>query len=342
MVKRSKRLVSILAVLLSFSLVATGCGKKEESKTDSSSSDKKISVKIGADSSTFSIQYYVAKEKGFFEKNGIDAEITTYSYGIDTLNAALTGQVDIGIAADFAALSRLNSGDLKILSFTQTGKADSTKLVARDGISSAQELKGKSIGQQKATVNEYAWAKYLDKVGLKQDDVVKQGLSSTAELLAAFERGDVKAAFFGGSFLDKALKVDGAKVIGSYGEIPFAYKGFAVAKDSLLKDQPEAAERVLKALEEATEWIKANNEEAGEIAFKTYKIPKESVVRELKDLTLDIRLSQEDVDQLKDVYDYATKNNLFKADYNLKDKIVSDPLKKISPDKVTFDSNKLN
>lgn len=340
MSKISKKIVSIILMIISFSLVITGCGKKEENKSTNASTDKKISVKIGADSSTFSIQYYVAKEKGFFEKNGIDAEISTYSYGIDTLNAALTGQVDIGIAADFAALSRFSSGDLRILSFTQSNKADNTKLVARDGISSPQELKGKSIGQQKATVNEYAWAKYLEKVNLKQNDVIKQGLTSNAEVLAAFERGDVKAAFFGGSFLDKALKVDGAKVIGSYADIPFAPKGFVVATGSLLKDKPEAAEKVLKALDEATKWIKDNNEEAGEIAFKAYKLPKDSVVRELKDYTLDIRLNQEDISQLKDVYDYAVKNNLIKGDYNLKDKIVSDPLKKVLPDKVTFDASK--
>ncbi|GIM29764.1 sulfonate ABC transporter substrate-binding protein [Clostridium polyendosporum] len=343
---KNKRLLMTL-VTMSLTVLLTGCGVKKENKAniDTKTSTNKeqtlIPVRFGADSGTFSIQFQVAKEKGYFEKYGIKPEISVYSYGIDTLNAALTDQVDVGEAMDFAALSRFSSGDLKILSFIQTGKAEKSKLLARDGISSVEELKGKKIGVQKATVNEYVVAKYLDKFNIKPNEISKEGLSSNAELIAAFERGDIKAAFFSGTFLDKALKVQGARVIGSQADIPFAPRGFLVAKDKLLKEKPEAAKRILLALNEASKWINENPEAAGEIAFKTLKLPKDGVARDLKDITNEIRLTNEDVEQLRDVYDYAVKNNLIKGGFNLKEKIVIEPLKQALPEKLGYNPDNL-
>lgn len=337
-----KKLLNLLVTVLLLLAVA-GCGNAPEKKEEAKAADaqKPIHVRFGGDASTFSLQFHVAKEKGFFAKHGIDPEIVTYSFGIDTLNAALADQVDVGEAMDFAALSRFSSGDLKILSFIQTDKAEKTKLLARDGIQSPQDLKGKNFGISKATVNEYVVSRYLDKYGYKDGEVNRVGLTSAAEIFAAFERGDVKVAFFSGTWLDKAEKVNGAKVIGTQADIPFSARGFLVVKDKLLKEQPEAARRILLALDEASKWITENPEGTGEIAFKALKLPKDGVARDIKDITNDIRLSTDDVQQLKDVYEYAVKNNLIKGGFALKDKIVIDPLKAALPQKVSYDSSQL-
>jgi len=334
---RNKKLSLIAIFIIGIMFVITGCGSS--AKTTSSGSDEKqslIPVKFGVDSSTFSIEFQVAKEKGFFSKNGIEPQLTVFSYGIDTLNAALANQVDVGVAADFAALSRFSSGDLRILSFLQTGKPENSKVVTRDGINSPEELKGKPIGVQKGTVGEYILSKYLERFNIKQDEVKKQGFGSSAELVAAFERGDIKAAILSGVIRDKALQVSGAKSIGSQADIPFAARGFLVVKDKLLKEKPEAAKKILLALDEAAKWINENPEAAAEIEAKAIKAPKDAVLKELKDLTNDVRLNNEDVKQVKDVYDYAAKNNLIKSGFNLKDKIVIEPLKQALPSKLTY------
>jgi len=333
--------LSILPLLALLIVGGTGCGNSAKSTAASqagsaSAEQSLIPIKFGADSSTFSISFQVAKEKGFFKNHGIDAEVSTFSYGIDTLNAALTGQVDVGIAMDFAALSRFSSGDLKILSFVQQGKAERGQFVAVDGINSPQELKGKSIGVQKGTVGEYILTKYLDKLNIKQDEVTKQGFSSNAEVLAALSRGDIKGAFFSGVVLDKALKVEGAKVIGTQADIPFAARGFIVIKDKVLTEKPEVAGNILLALDDAVKWIKANPEAAAELEANALKAPKDGIAKDLRDQDNDIRLSTEDVAQLKEVYDYATNGKLIKGGYDLKDKIVTDPLKKVLPGKLTY------
>lgn len=209
---KNKRFLSIVLVIVGIMFLFTGCGnstaKVENSNSNSSSNQQKtIPVRFGVDASAFSIQIQVANAKGYFTKYGIQPQIVNFSYGIDTINAALSDQVDVGLAADFAALSRFSTGDLKLLTFLNTGKAQNTKFVTRDGISSPQQLKGKAIGVQKATVGEYALAKYLEKNKLKASDVNIQGFTSTAEEIAAFVRGDIKGGFFAGVDLDKTLTV---------------------------------------------------------------------------------------------------------------------------------------
>jgi len=338
---KNKRISLITLLMLGAVVISAGCASGNKSSTSTvatlgSSTESLIPIKFGADSSTFSVSFQVAKEKGFFKQHGIDPEVNTFSYGIDTLNAALTGQVDVGIAMDFATLSRFSSGDLKIISFVQQGKAENTKVVAVEGVNSTEDIKGKTIGVQKGTVSEYIVTKYLDKLNIKQDEVKKEGFGSNAEIMAAFAKGDVKVAFFSGVVLDKALQVKGAKVIGSQGDIPFAARGFIVIRDKVLKEKPDVAKNILLALNDAEKWIKANPEDAAQIEANALKAPKEGVLRELKDQDNDIRLSTEDVKQLKEVYDYATKNNLIKGGFNLQDKIATDPLKQALPDKLTY------
>jgi NitT/TauT family transport system substrate-binding protein len=335
--------VSLIAILIvGIMLIVTGCGnsgaKASAGSNNASEKQKLIPVRFGVDASAFSIEFQVANAKGFFTKNGIQPQLVNFSYGIDTINAALADQVDVGLAADFAALSRFSSGDLRLLSFLNTGKAENTKYVARDGITSPQQLKGKAIGVAKATVGEYALARYLDKNNIKPNEVKIQGFTANAEQIAAFERGDIKGGFFAGVDLDKVIKTPGAKVIGSQADIPFQSRGFLIAKDKLLKEKPEAAKKIILALDEAAKFINANPEAAAEIEANVIKAPKDGVLRSLKDSTQDIRLTDDDVKQLQDVYDYAVKNNLIKGGFNLKDKIVTGPLKQALPSKLTYNS----
>ncbi|MBC2582344.1 ABC transporter substrate-binding protein [Clostridium sp. DJ247] len=335
---KNKKISLIAMFIVGIMLLVTGCGNSNTKAISSNDTKNQslIPVRFGVESAVFSTQFKIANAKGFFTKNGIQPQLVTFSFGIDTINAALADQIDVGLAADFATLSRFSSGDLRLLSFISTGKAENTKYVARDGITSPQQLKGKAIGVSKGTVGEYVLARYLEKNNIKLNEVKIQGFTSNAEQIAGFERGDIKGGFFAGVSLDKVLKTSGAKVIGTQADIPFQSRAFLIVKDKLLKEKPEAAKRIILALDEATRFINENPEAAAEIEAKIIKAPKDSVLREIKDYTFDIRLADDDVKQLNDVYDYAVKNNLIKGGFNLKDKIITDPLKQAIPAKLTY------
>lgn len=317
----------VLSMLLGVSAVFTHL---------SASAAEPVKVRFGVDSHVFSSQFWVAKEKGFFEKRGIKPDISVYSYGIDTLNAALLDQVDIAEGYDFAILSRLSGGDLQIISYLQHIKAEANQVVARDGVKKPEDLIGKKIGVQKATQNEYVVDKYLSRFGL-DGKVTKVGFTSNPEIFAALDRGDIQATIFNSSFLEKSLQIKGVAVINTQADIPHAGKGFAVVTGKFHKAHPELTRKVLEALDESTRYIQANPQEAADIIFKTVKIPKDVFLKDIleKNVLLDIHFTQDEYQQLKDVGDYSVKNNLIRGGYKLDEHVLLEPLRSVLPQKVT-------
>lgn len=295
-----------------------------------------VKVRFGVDSHIFSTQFWVAKEKGFFQKRGINPEISVYSYGIDTLNAALLDQVDFAEGYDFAILSRLSGGDLQIISYIQHIKAEANQIVARDGISKPADLIGKKFGVQQGTQNEYVVDKYLARFGL-EGKVTKLGFTSNPEIFAALDRGDIQATIFNSTFLEKALQIKGIKTINTQADIPHAGKGFALVTGKFHKSHPEITRKVLEALDESTKFILANPKEAADIIYKTVKIPRETVLTDLreKNVLLDIHFTQDEYQQLKDIGDYSVKNNLIRGGYKLDEHILLEPLRAALPQRVT-------
>ncbi|MCR9196978.1 MAG: ABC transporter substrate-binding protein, partial [Hyphomonas sp.] len=72
-------------------------------------------VRIGVDFNVLGSQVWVAQEQAFFETHGIDADIRPFAFGVDTIDATLTGQLDFGIGLDFATTTRLQTEQLKII-----------------------------------------------------------------------------------------------------------------------------------------------------------------------------------------------------------------------------------
>lgn len=85
-----KRLGLILiTTIVLLSVLLTGCGKTAKGEK----------VKITLSEVTRSVFYapqYVAINKGFFEEEGIDLEITTGQGADKVMTAVISGQVDIG------------------------------------------------------------------------------------------------------------------------------------------------------------------------------------------------------------------------------------------------------
>lgn len=175
----------------------------------------------------------------------------------------------------------------------------------------------------------------MEKYNIKIDEVKKQGFSSDAEILSAFEKGDVQATFFSGNLLDKALTVKGAKVIGSKADIPFASRGFLAANSKFL-GQKDVVKNILLALNDANKYMNQDPSGAAEVMAKALKAPKDSLEKDIKSRSNDIRLNDDDVKQLQDVYEYSSTNKLIKGGFNLKDKIDTDALKEALPEKLTY------
>jgi ABC-type nitrate/sulfonate/bicarbonate transport system substrate-binding protein len=329
----------ILAILSV--VVISGCGKNTGSTpagsgTSSTTAAPLEKVKIGVTSSTFGLPIHVAKVKGFFAKYGIDAQLFTFAFGVDTLNALATQQVQFGMALDYAALSRVGKGGFKLVGVTASPLSSEQQLFVNDTIKTPADLKGKQLGVQRGAVNEYIWFRYLEQNNISKNDVKLVSLTSNAELIAAFSRGDLDALWMNQTNADKVLNIKGSKKFADASVINFRSIGLVGADDSVVKDKPQLVANYLKAVNEANLFIKDHPDEAADIAFQEMKVPKDQMLKDLKSYEFDVRFLQEDFDQLNSIKDWGINAGVFKDPFDLKQAIFIDPVKSAFPQKVTF------
>src|SRR5476651_2857868 len=120
----------------------------------------KMTIATGVDPA-FS-QFYVAKEGGLFEKNGLDVTINTGPSGSAMVPFLVNNQVQAAYGSDLAGVIN-HQVDNKIVAVADgTYLAKWESVIARD-ISSLEGLKGKKIGVALGTGAEIFWRRLLDK-----------------------------------------------------------------------------------------------------------------------------------------------------------------------------------
>src|SRR6266851_6227116 len=121
----------------------------------------------------------VAKEKGFFEKRGLDISVSNFTSGKQCLDTVVGGGADIATTAEapvtaaamagqpIAFLARMEYSDLK------------TIVASKSGIKDKADLKGKKIAFTAGTGSEVYTAALLNSAGLKKEDVTLIDRKST-------------------------------------------------------------------------------------------------------------------------------------------------------------------
>src|SRR5215470_3638613 len=155
--------------------------------TASAQSLTKITIATGVDPA-FS-QFYVAKEGGLFEKNGLDVTINTGPSGSAMVPFLVNNQVQAAYGSDLAGVIN-HQVDPNIVAV-----ADGTYLlrwlsVVGRNVADLDGLKGKKVGIAKGTGSEIFWRRLLEKKNLKEADYKIVDVEAP-EMLAATERGDI-------------------------------------------------------------------------------------------------------------------------------------------------------
>jgi ABC-type nitrate/sulfonate/bicarbonate transport system substrate-binding protein len=105
---------------------------------------KLIPVRIGVVSrSTLDMPFFVARDRGFFREEGLEAEIILMRSSL-TLQAMLAGSIDFGTATGTAINAIVNGADVRVV--LAMSDRSSFDLFAHPSITSIQQLRGRKFG----------------------------------------------------------------------------------------------------------------------------------------------------------------------------------------------------
>ena len=207
---------------------------------------------------------WTAKEQGFFLKYGVPFE-AIFIRQAPTLVAALTsGDIQIGYTGGTAVLGAAAGGvDLKILAaFTNRVTYD---VVARPGIKTPEELRGKKFGVQ--SIGGTVWMGAilaLEHFGLDpdRDKVSLIAVGDQVVLAQALMVGTIDATVLDG-VMSRTLREKGFTILAELSKLnlPITSVGI-IARGSFIQKNPQAIENLLKALLEAEAFIFAPSNKA--------------------------------------------------------------------------------
>jgi NitT/TauT family transport system substrate-binding protein len=152
-------------------------------------------ILYGTTASPSQLPVWVAKEAGFFSRNGLNVEPVQIRGGSLITVAILTGNLEFsGAGAESVVAARAAGGEIVLLACPIV--VDPVYLITRPEIKSAAELKGKPTGITRygSTVHFYLRTA-LRQIGLDPDrDVLILQLGAGPEIVVALHNGAIAAA----------------------------------------------------------------------------------------------------------------------------------------------------
>lgn len=210
--------------------------------------------------------FYSALERGFFEAEGLDVEIMPGSGSGNTVTAVETGKVDAGWADFGVTVTRQGQGaDVKQVNLLQARSAYAVVALASSGISSWEDLRGKTVATEGGGAMTAMWPLALNKLGFKSSEVkvVHAAGSSKIQGLMA-NQWDANLALY----VSDAPAIDAldrkASVL-KWSELGIdMYGAGIVVSDSKLKNNPDQVKRFNRAMQRGLFWACANPNEAAQ------------------------------------------------------------------------------
>jgi len=291
-------------------------------------------VRLGTDFNVLGAQIWIAKEKGFFEKYDIDAQIKSFALGVDTIDATLTGALDFGVGLDFATLSRLQSGQLKILSAIIEPEAGFHKLAVLQEIKQASDLAGKTIGVANATSQHLVTVNYLKNLAI--DDVTLVSFSSLIEIVASMRAGRIDAAFVWGDGVAQAQDIPGVHILSDDKPANIRASGYLSTTKFFAENRPDSVENTLRALIDATLWMDDNFDEAVDIVARYARAPRDVVATQMEIQHYMIALTSSQLAGFDKIADFAADTNITRSRIEPRDFIEASFLRNIDAARVTL------
>jgi NitT/TauT family transport system substrate-binding protein len=290
----------------------------------------KMTIATGVDPA-FS-QFYVAKEAGLFEKNGLDVTINTGPSGSAMVPFLVNNQVQAAYGSDLAGVinHQVDKNIVAVADGTYLAKWES--VIGRN-VDSLEALKGKKVGVAFGTGAEIFWRRLLAQRKLDPAAYTLVNVEAP-EMLAAIERGDIDAFAVWEPWPTRTLmSVKNTKVLatadGIYNNVNFIYMN-----RGWIEKNRATSEKFIKALCEANDIIEKDRPAATKQVAKFLKMPVELATELMPKLEFDMNWKERSLAAIKDSEHLLADQKKLKAPLDYSQYVYLDLLKAVRPESI--------
>ena len=244
-------------------------------------------LKVGYVPLTGAVSHFIAKDKGFYEKHGLDVDLIMMRSSADAIPGLVSNSLQIAMLPDPALIQAGDSGiDLVAVNgnlWLRSGTKDSAVIV-RNGssINGPKDFGGKRIGIIAiGSISQVLFEKWLLMNGVDKATIstILYSEASLPQQVDVIRTGTVDAVLPTEPFVTAILRQGGVRNISYFlGEMPDKTQlmlNASTRKWAASHEKEIAAFR--KALDEATQYALANEKEARHSIIKWLKLPPEVV-----------------------------------------------------------------
>ena len=219
-------------------------------------------VTIGYLPSDHDAALFIADAQNMYQKEGINTKLVQFNNGGDLMTAMASGDVDVGYVGITPVLSSIEKGvPVKVISGVQT-EGSGIVVSNSSGISSAQDLVGKSIATPGDASIQYMLLKYY----LKQNNIDIGDLDVSAmkvpSMNDALKSGKIDGMLTYEPFVTTAVENGNTELVDSSEIIPEHPCCVVAASDNFLKEHPEEAKKIVEINGNATDYVKEHPDES--------------------------------------------------------------------------------
>ncbi len=256
---KRKWLRPFLMVVIAIMLVSCNTVKNETNNANKEKELEDISIMLDWYPNAVHLAIYVAKEKGYFEDEGLNVKIEMPADTNDPLKLAATGKVDLAISYQSQLLvSRAENIPVVSIAAFVRHSLDAIMYKTESGIQSPKDLEGKNVGYPSASVSEAIVASMVENDG---GDMNKVKMTDVGwDLMSALATDNVDALV--GAYINHEqvlLKSEGYNIdilnLPDYG-VPDNYELIIVTGEKTLKKKKASFERFWLAVTKGHETLK--------------------------------------------------------------------------------------
>lgn len=344
-------LSTALSAVLALSLLA-GCGNSasqssqggQSEQTEKTSENSKPLQTLRLAVMTGNLDHYasyVGVEQGIFQKYGIDLQITEYAYGINTIDAVVNGNADVGDMADYAAVNRLgttlHNTNLKLFSeLNGGGVRDGGLYVAPKYKDNLKALDGsEGFITQIGTVNEYLLSEAISYLGLDESKQKIINTDSAQSALALAQKDGAASATIASGSNAKYFEKYGWVLAVTADELKQDIGAYYLATDKFIDSNTELLANYLTAINESYEYVNEHIDESAEFLENKIGVKAEDFKLQWKVQGFKTGFHEEAAEHLEEIQKWAYEHGKYDESYNIRDFIDTRAAKIAFPNEVT-------